>query len=268
MITRVKEELKNAIHSLIDSQDYYNGEQVRLNKRYGLYIKLEEMVITEDLLDDIFIELNEIYSDDGDEWWEPVDTAVYIISDYKSIDELINNAFKDIGFWVNKYNIVLENRRSNNKVMVRKKFESTDYDKYAKLLADYLGIGYDDVYEAGRYYYEIYSDRYPDGRAYYVGTEDEMYETAVDEFESSFIDHGEDYVEDESLQWALQKTWDDSNGDIEDFDRYEIAYMIDSREFAKNVIDEWGIANELACYDGKELIIGNINNEKIYAYRV
>lgn len=143
-------------------------------------------------------------------------------------------------------------------------------DDYAKLLANYFGVNYSEVHNVNTSNLEYEIDNVEPH--YLVGTEDQMYDLAVEQL-ADIISFGDNtsvtLINDKSLQWALQKVWDyNEYGDIENYDSYEIIDIIDPYEFAMKVIGEYGIANELASYDGEELILGKLDGETIYAYAI
>ena len=129
-----------------------------------------------------------------------------------------------------------------------------------------------------------------DGDEYIVGDSDTAYDAAVEEAISTFEDA---YDDSSKIDWLQEWNWpgvdtdgmmEDINADFDDFEYDDIdEYIsdfgekasevfsydfvksyIDMRELGEFVVDNDGIANGLARYDGKEIDLGN----DLLAYRV
>lgn len=167
---------------------------------------------------------------------------------------------------------------------------------YAQLLADYLGIDEKDVEQSDYNYNILIANVDGEEHEYYVGTYDEMKQLAIDSFCDLYDDIGEQLLNDRDVKPFLDYGWDDEALDSwfewnedwsreeinncydladefislygEDYKYAEMCGVWDVSEVADEVIEMYGIANELASYDGKEIELGKYDGEDIYAYRV
>jgi len=181
---------------------------------------------------------------------------------------------------------------------VKKLTEAEVGDVKASALADHLGVDIDEI-----------EDGYSDGlyevgnEEYFVGTEDEAYEKAVDEIKMLFDDMGLDAFTSHFKDWILDNAIDEDA--IDDIIEQEIEYFEDSEDdpdmleylrglddldskisfvkdmygdsfdiWAKDYIDtdkvaeeaisEDGVAHFISYYDGEEIELGN----NLFAYRL
>ena len=146
-------------------------------------------------------------------------------------------------------------------------------------------VGYDAL-NVGNSYLEIDEDRFRDfwreDYSYYV--DDICYED--DRFREELIDAGiiydddertnEELADDDDLKEELINYFVDNIDDY--YEEYNLQFgnddksliesgLIDIDETARNLINEFGVANELASYDGAEIYLGEYNGKDLYAYR-
>lgn len=187
---------------------------------------------------------------------------------------------------------------NKDNMKVKKLTEAEVGDVKASALADHLGVDIDEI-----------EDGYSDGlyevgnEEYFVGTEDEAYEKAVDEIKMLFDDMGLDAFTSHFKDWILDNAIDEDA--IDDIIEQEIEYFEDSEDdpdmleylrglddldskisfvkdmygdsfdiWAKDYIDtdkvaeeaisEDGVAHFISYYDGEEIELGN----NLFAYRL
>lgn len=187
---------------------------------------------------------------------------------------------------------------NKDNMKVKKLTEAEVGDVKASALADHLGVDIDEI-----------EDGYSDGlyevgnEEYFVGTEDEAYEKAVDEIKMLFDDMGLDAFTSHFKDWILDNAIDedaiddiieqeieyfeDSEDDpdmleylrgLDDFDS-KISFVkdmygdsfdiwakdyIDTDKVAEEAISEDGVAHFISYYDGEEIELGN----NLFAYRL
>lgn len=155
-----------------------------------------------------------------------------------------------------------------------------------EIIEDYFSEDDDDISNITQWYCDTFYIDTEAGRSYIAGTEEDCRKLAIQEIEDSFeelfdderlldlLDETGDYVDDSVLE-VVSELYDFEDEDIESFDEFkyktglgfadlvdyglsanDIYPYIDFHGLCSYIVDEDGVANTLAKYDGDEVHLG------------